>query len=315
MSDYMKIEDLFDVEYGQKEYHNKEWLEGCEGKTILISSKGEDGGIYGFFDIEPKYTKPIITIPSTGSVGVAFVQTKPCCVDDNCLVLLPKKEMIIEELYQVAYQLRCNIWKYKYGRQITPDRIKKQEIVLCEIKKKYKDYKENRKYTQIKELKEKEIPNTKLVKLSDICNIEKKNALPQNAINLDGSVPYITTTSKNNGVSNFTDEEFNSKANCLTVAMNGSVCEVFYQNKDFITSGDNAILYLKEKYQDLSEKQQYTLLLYIGSIFKLMNKWKYNYCRKLSKTKLQNTKILMPIIKDGCLDIEYMETFYTNIIL
>ncbi len=308
----MKIEDLFDVEYGQRIYGTKQSLEGEYGNTPLISSKGEDSGIFDFYNIEPFYNKPFITIPRVGTIGVAFVQDKPCCVDDNCLVLLPKKEMTTEELYQIAYQLRCNIWKYKYGRQITPTRIKKQEIILCEIKKKYKDYKENRQYTQIKESKDKEIPNAKLMKLSDICNIEKKNALPQNAINLDGGIPYITTTSKNNGVSNFTDEEFNCKGNCLTVAMNGSVCEVFYQNKDFITSGDNAVLYLKDEYQNLSEKQKYALLLYIGSVFKLMNKWKYNYCRKLGKTRLENTKLPIPMV-NNTIDIQYIESLYNDI--
>lgn len=303
----MKIEDLFNVEYGQKEYHNKKWIEDRKGETILISSKGEDNGIYGFFDIEPRYIKSIITTPSTGSIGMAFVQHNPCCVDDNCLVLIPKKFISIEDLYQIAFQLRCNIWKYKYGRQITPDRIKKQEVVLCEIKKKYKDYYENRKYTKIVKLKDKETRNMQLMKLSDICNIEKKSALPQNAINLDGNIPYVTTTSRNNGVSNFTDEEINFKANCLTVAMNGSVCEVFYQNKNFITSNDNAVLYLKKEYQSLCEKEKYALLLYIG-VFIKNEKWRYNYYRKLSKEKLSNIEIHLPeieYIKDLCNSIFY----------
>ena len=65
------IGNLFDIEYGQKEYHNKEWLEGNEGNSILISSKGDDNGIYGFFNIKPKYKKIIITVPSTGTVGHA----------------------------------------------------------------------------------------------------------------------------------------------------------------------------------------------------------------------------------------------------
>ena len=50
-----KIIDLFDIVYGQKEYHNKEWLDGDEGKNILISSKGLDNGVYGFFNIKNKF--------------------------------------------------------------------------------------------------------------------------------------------------------------------------------------------------------------------------------------------------------------------
>ena len=43
-----KIGQLFKIEYGQKEYHNKEWLEGDIGNGILISSKGDENGVYGF---------------------------------------------------------------------------------------------------------------------------------------------------------------------------------------------------------------------------------------------------------------------------
>ncbi len=306
------IDDLFNIEYGQKEYHNKEWLEGCEGKTILISSKGTDNGIYGYFDIKAKYQCPIITIPSTGSIGYAFVQNYPCCVDDNCLVLLPKEKLEIESLYQIVFQLRNNIWKYKYGRQITPERIKKQEIFLCEINKKYNCYKENRQYTYIKEFKELQL--TENVKLGNICNIKKRNAPPQNSINLEGNIPYITTTSKNNGISHFTDEEPNFDKNCLTVALNGSVGEVFYQNRDFLTSGDNAVLYLKNEYSDnLSDKEKYFLLLYIG-IFIKNEKWKYNYYRKLSQDKLGSIAILVPKINDK-IDIKYIENVIYSVIL
>src|SRR3989338_2785038 len=107
----MKIKDLFNVKYGQKEYHDKEWLEGEEGKNILISSKGDDRGVYGFFNIENKFKAPFISAPSTGTIGQAFVQIIDCSVDDNCLVLLPKEKMTVEELNQIAFQIRQNKWR------------------------------------------------------------------------------------------------------------------------------------------------------------------------------------------------------------
>lgn len=298
------IKDLFVVGYGQKEYHSKEKLEGEEGENILISSKGLDNGLYGLFAINNYYKAPFITIPSTGSVGYAFVQHKDCSVDDNCLTLIPKNDMSIEEMYQIVFQLRRNIWKYKYGRQITPDRINKQEILIIKTDKKYTDYKENKQYTHILKSKVKEIPNIKLFLLSDLCEIKKKNALPQNAINLDGTIPYITTTSKNNGVSNFTDEEYNFEAPAISVALNGSVCEVFYQNKNFLTSGDNAVLYLKEEHKKLSQQEILSFLLFIGSIIK-KEKWKYNYYRKLTKTKLMNILIPLPTYENK-IDVKFI---------
>lgn len=129
------IEKLFTVEYGQKEYEDKGPLEGQDGNTMLISSKGEDNGVYGFFDIEKKYKAPFITVPRVGTIGQAFIQRQDCSVDNNCLVLLPKKRLELEKLYQVAFQIRLIKWKYKYGRQITPDRLGAQKIFLTNFKK------------------------------------------------------------------------------------------------------------------------------------------------------------------------------------
>src|SRR3990167_8667197 len=128
------IGQLFKIEYGQKEYHNKEWLEGTEGKNILISSRGDDSGVFGFFDIANYYKAPVITVPSTGTVGQAFVQNNDCSVDDNCLVLIPQKKLLQEELFQIAFQIRLNKWKYRYGRQITPERLATQEVSLIDSK-------------------------------------------------------------------------------------------------------------------------------------------------------------------------------------
>lgn len=296
------IGQLFKIEYGQKEYHNKEWLEGTEGKNILISSKGDDSGIFGFFDIDNYYKAPVITVPSTGTVGQAFVQDEDCSVDDNCLVLIPQKKLSQEELFQIAFQIRLNKWKYRYGRQITPERLAIQKISLIEIKISYSKLSKNFLPKKGKKVKILENKNIKLIKIIDLCDIQKKTALPQNALEENGT-PYVTTTSKNNGISNFVNEEPNTKAKCLTVALNGSVGETFFQFDDFITSGDNAVLTLKEKYNPY-------LLFYIGAMIK-NHQWRYNYYRKLNLSKLKKMTIPTPY-KNGNVDIDYIEKIVKN---
>lgn len=122
------LSDILDINYGQREIHSKEHLE--PGENLVISSQGVDNGCYGFFDIEIKYKKPIISVPNTGSIGMAFVQEYPCCVDDNCLVLTPKEdtEISIEEMYFIATLIRHDSWRYRYGRQITYKRLANLEI-------------------------------------------------------------------------------------------------------------------------------------------------------------------------------------------
>ena len=99
------IGSLFDVEYGQKEYESKSFLEGDAGDVPLISSKGDENGVYDFYNIKSYYRAPFITIPRVGTIGQAFVQDRDCCVDNNCMVLLPKETINIEKLYQIAYQI------------------------------------------------------------------------------------------------------------------------------------------------------------------------------------------------------------------
>lgn len=123
-----KLSDIFNIDYGQGEIHSKGHLK--PGGNLVISSQGGDNGCYGFFDIEIKYKEPVISVPNTGSIGMAFVQEYPCCIDDNCLVLSPKDkvEISIEEMYFVATSVRLDSWRYRYGRQITDKRLAGLEI-------------------------------------------------------------------------------------------------------------------------------------------------------------------------------------------
>lgn len=298
------VEKLFDVVYGQREYHNKEWLDGTEGKNILISSKGEDNGLYGFFDIKPKFKAPFITVQGYGTIGQAFVQEYDCAVDDHMLILIPKQKMKTEDLFQVAYQIRLTKWKYRYGRGITPTRLNKERIKLENFDISYEEYQKKFMLEKPSKIKINENKKIKLIPLPDLCNIIRKSAIPQNAMNLDGDIPYITTSSKNNGVSNFANEEPNSKGKCLTVALNGSCGQTFFQFDDFITSGDNAVLTLKEEYNPY-------VLFFIGfQIYR--QRWGFNYYRKLSETRLRKMKIPMPIDGQEKYDLGYIESIVKN---
>ena len=108
-------------EYGQKELHDKGWLE--KGKDIIIASGGVENGLYGFYDFAPRYKTPVITCPSSGSICQAFVQEFPCSAYDNTLVLIPNTDTEPELLYYIAALLRLERWRYRYGRQITPPRL------------------------------------------------------------------------------------------------------------------------------------------------------------------------------------------------
>lgn len=136
-----------------------------------------------------------------------------------------------------------------------------------------------------------------------LCFVNKKTALPQNALE-QGNIPYVTTSSFNNGVSGYYDEEPNFKGKCLTVALNGSVGETFFQFDDFITGGDNAVLTLRNRCNPY-------LLFYIAVMIK-NHQWRYNYYRKLSLTKLEKMQIPMPFKNVKDIDLDYIKKIVEN---
>jgi len=174
------------------------------------------------------------------------------------------------------------------------DRATKESLTYLVKQRKWRDR------HIIKSPKTKFIPVAYIEKIQEggLCFVNKKTALSQNTLE-QGNIPYVTTSSFNNGVSGYYDEKPNFKGKCLTVALNGSVGETFFQFDDFITSGDNAVLTLKNGYDPY-------LLFYIAVMIK-NHQWRYNYYRKLNLTKLNKMQIPMPFKNDKEIDLDYIK--------
>ena len=115
------IGHYFSIGYGQRELHAKDGL--VEGASLVVSSSGMDNGCYGFFDFPNLLKPPFVTVPSTGSIGEAAVQTRPCGVVDDCLILVPKPGTPLAMMYLAAATLRREAWRFDYGRKMTPKRV------------------------------------------------------------------------------------------------------------------------------------------------------------------------------------------------
>jgi hypothetical protein len=298
------IDKLFHIAYGQKEYHSKGWLDGSEGENILISAKGENNGVYGFFDIPIKFKAPLITVQGYGTIGHAFVQERDCAVDDHMLILIPKEKMSLEDLYQVAYQIRLTKWKYRYGRGITPDRLKYEKINLVKSKI---DYSNLHRTLMPKPVAKKVVlksPKMKLVPIGELCNITREYYLYVDQVDrTKEKVPYITTTEYDNGTGTFCNEDPIFKAGSLTVSLDGRSGLTFFQLTDYVAGEKTAVLTLK----DIEQK---SALIYIGMILRTYA-WRFNYGRKLSIERLEKISIPMPM-KGAEYDIAYMESLVLN---
>ncbi|HLD30799.1 MAG TPA: restriction endonuclease subunit S [Patescibacteria group bacterium] len=135
------------------------------------------------------------------------------------------------------------------------------------------------------------MPMNKLVKVSDLFTIKYGNSLE--LINLvqckstdKNSVPFVSRTENNNGISAFVEEELDvdkNPAHTLTVAVGGSVLSTFYQPLPFYTGFHVLVL---EPKKEISVVE---MLFYAKCISS--NKYKYNYGRQANRT-LKN--ILIP---------------------
>lgn len=113
----------FDILYGQKELHSREGY--APGDALVVSPTEEYNGCYGWLDFDNLIEPPFVTVAQTGTIGEAFVQCEPCGVNDDCLILLPKKgtKASLAQLAITAAIIRSERWRFSYGRKLTPSRI------------------------------------------------------------------------------------------------------------------------------------------------------------------------------------------------
>ena len=138
-----------------------------------------------------------------------------------------------------------------------------------------------------------DIVNTKSIRQSDVREQLQSN---------DGSIPYITASDKNNAIAAYIEclQEWIDKGNCIFIG--GKTTTVTYQSQDFCSNDShNLALYLKNE-QARTEHVQ----LYLVSILKKAFANKYQWSNALSKTKIKNETIQLPV-KPGTDDVNYTE--------
>lgn len=304
----MKLKELFVIEYGQRKYHSKGFVEDIVGEIPLVSSGASNNGFYGRFNIEPKYSN-VISVASTGSVGWSFYHPYNCCIDDNCLVLKPIQEMSDGEMIFTTLLINKDRYRYMYGRQVTPARI--GEIELPEIP----SYAKNKNLEDVKYLANKlinkelflNIENWRWFNLGDLFTFEKGERLTK-PDRIYGVIPLITAGENDNGVSEYISlEDFKDRKkifeNGITVDM---FFNVFYHDYTYF-SDDNIHTLIPINF----ELNKYASLFLATILSKL--KYKYAYGRQVRLMRLPFEKIKLPVDKEGDPDWQFMEDYIKSL--
>jgi len=141
-------------------------------------------------------------------------------------------------------------------------------------------------------------------RIDDLFELKKGKRLTK-ANMTQGETRFIGAIDSNNGLRQKIGQKPIHSGNTITVNYNGSVGEAFYQPKPFWASDDVNVLYPKFELNVFSG-------LFISTVIRL-EKFRFNYGRKWHLERMAASKIKLPSLKDGTLDLVFMEKFIKSL--
>ena len=120
-----------------------------------------------------------------------------------------------------------------------------------------------------------------------------------------GTVPFVSSTDSNNGISKYIGQAAIHEGNTLTVNYDGSVAEAYYQPEPFFALDSVNVLYPKFELDTL-------VGLFIASIIR-NEKYRFNYGRKWHLERMSKSRIKLPATPNGELDIGWIHTYMANL--
>lgn len=138
--------------------------------------------------------------------------------------------------------------------------------------------------------------------VSDIFNTVQRGKRLTKANQIDGKIPYISSTGLNNGLDNFigNTEHIRSSSKDLTIANSGTVGSCFYHAYKYVASDHVTMLKLSNGNDNV-----YKFLSTILGGFKE----KYSFNREINDARIKREKILLPIDTNGNPNWDYMENY------
>ena len=306
----MKVRELFDVKYGVNlelmtlEIVSDDAVDSVNFVARTSANNGVVARVRRVDGIEPQ-PAGVLSCAGGGSVLSTFVQTEPFYSGRDLYILTPKNDMSLNEKLYYCMCIKANAYRYNYGRQAN------KTLKDIELPDYVPDWVYTTSIEPIKTIRKqgnyllKNTDNWREFTLDELFHIsvsKDKNLFDSE----NGTVPYIASSSDNNGVTGLVGSEPSQKANTLTIARNGSVGATFYQPKDYCASPDD-IRILTPKFN---------MNAYIGLFLRTIieqEKFKYGYGRKLGTARIKKVIIKLPITSKGLPDWAYMEDYINSL--
>lgn len=311
----VKLSELFDAKYGVNlelfslEENNKRSNEFVP----FISRTENNNGVSAFVKIDQNL-KPILkntlTVAVSGSVLSTFLQPYEYYSGRDLYYLVPKKQMTERELIYYSICIKKNKYKYSYGRQA--NKTLKDLLIPTKVPEKFLN-------SKIKELNEESflnkkislnLNNSKWFKLSDLFTTFERGKCgsAEKLLEKGDEIYYVGAKKEDNGFMYkvIKDEKYITKGNCIVFIGDGqgSVGYSTYQEKDFIGSTTLSM----GRNNNLNKFNAIFLITLLDK-----ERFKYSFGRKWNGEKLKNTKIKLPVDKNGNLDWKFMEDYIKSL--
>lgn len=120
-----------------------------------------------------------------------------------------------------------------------------------------------------------------------------------------GNIPYVTAGETNNAISTYIDYDMSQMEKGNSIMIGGKTLVITYQEKDYFSNDShNLALYLK----DTDKLSKHIQLFLVSCLYKSL-KPLYSWGNSISKKKIANDTVLLPINKNDQIDYDYMMTF------
>ncbi len=123
---------------------------------------------------------------------------------------------------------------------------------------------------------------------------------------IEGDIPYISSTSLNNGLDQFigNEDKVRKFKNNITLANSGSVGSCFYHEYEYIASDHVTSLTL--------DKADKYIFLFMATIIKRLEE-KYSFNREINDKRIKKERFILPADKNGNPHWDYMSKFMKKI--
>jgi len=282
-----------------------------------------------------------ITVTYNGSVGEAFYQTEPFWASDDVNVLYPKFPL---NEYRALYFLAPLIKKgksYGYSYKWTKEKMEADEIYLPVDKNKTIDFdfieervreleeervreleaylheagfedctlsKEEEEALSIVKLGKKHMRMFSVTEKFKVAN--SHNILKSNVVFESGTMPYVTACEGNNSIVSYISYKQEMKEQGNSIMIGGKTLVITYQPRDFFSNDShNLVLTINDE----AGRNESAQLYMVTALYKTLGP-KYSWGDSISKAKIKNDVVYLPIITDNEeIDYAFMSVYINAI--